>query len=59
MEITPEKSEMMAILRQDQIRSKIIVNNKCLQEINNFKYLDCEFFYQNEKDIQQKLARFP
>jgi hypothetical protein len=51
------KSQMMEFLRQDQVRSKIVVNNKCLQQINNFQYLGCEIFYQNEKDIQQKLAR--
>jgi len=45
---------MMAFLRQDQIRRKIVVNNKCLQQIHNFRYLGCEIFYQNEEDIQQK-----
>ena len=29
MEISPEKSEMMAFLRHDEIRCKIVVNNKC------------------------------
>jgi hypothetical protein len=33
------------------------VNNKCLQQVNNFRYLGCDFFYQNEKDIQQKLEK--
>jgi len=33
MEISPEKSEMMAFLRQNQIRSKIVVSNQCLQQI--------------------------
>jgi transcription termination factor NusB len=28
------------------------------KRINNFKYLSCEIFYENEKDIQQKLAKF-
>ena len=58
MEISPEKSEMMAFLRQDPVRCKIIVNNKCLPQVNNFKYLGCEIFFQNEKDTQQKLAKF-
>jgi hypothetical protein len=58
MEISSEKSDMMEFLRQDQIRSRIIVNYKCLQQINNFKYLGCDIFYQNEKNIQQKWARF-
>jgi len=58
MEISPEKSETIALLGQDQVRCKIFVQKKCLQQVNNFKYLGCEIPYQNEKDIQQKLANF-
>ena len=42
MEISPEKSETMAFLGQDPVRYKIVVDNKCLQKIKNFKYLGCE-----------------
>ena len=34
------------------------MSNKCLQQVNNFRYLDCEILYKNKKDIQQKLAKF-
>jgi len=34
------------------------VKNKSLQQIKNFKYLSFEIFYENEKDIKQKLAKF-
>jgi hypothetical protein len=34
------------------------VDNKCLQEVKNFKFLGCEISYENEGDIQQKLAKF-
>jgi hypothetical protein len=57
MEISPEKSETIVFLGKDPARCKIIVNNRCLQ-VNNFKYLSCEISYENEKDIQQKLAKF-
>jgi hypothetical protein len=57
MEISPEKSETIAFLGQDPAICKIIVNNECLQ-VNNFEYLRCEISYENEKDIQQKLAKF-
>jgi len=33
------------------------VKNRCLQ-VKNFKYLSFETSYENEKDIQQKLAKF-
>jgi hypothetical protein len=56
MEIPPEKSETMAFLGQDPVISKTAVDNNCLQQVKNFKYLGCEISYEHEKDIQQKLA---
>jgi hypothetical protein len=47
---------MMAFSGQDPVRRKIIVDNKCLQQVKNFKYLGCEIPYGNEKDIQQKVS---
>jgi hypothetical protein len=58
MEIPPDKSEMMAYLGQDPLRCKIMVDNKCLQQVKNFKCLNCEVSYENEKDIQQKITKF-
>jgi len=58
MQISLEKSETMAFLGQDLIRCKIVVDNKCLQQVKNFKFLSCEISYENEGDIQQKLAKF-
>jgi hypothetical protein len=46
----------IAFLGQDPAIRKIIANNGCLQ-VNNFKYLSCEIFYENEKDIQQKISK--
>jgi hypothetical protein len=34
------------------------VDNKCLQQGRDFKYLSCGISYENEKVIQQKLAKF-
>jgi hypothetical protein len=51
-----EKSEMMLCFGQDQIRSKIIADNKCLQ-VKNLKYIGCEISYEDGKDIQQKLSK--
>jgi len=34
------------------------VDNNCLQEENNFKYLGCEIYYENKEVIQQKLPKF-
>jgi hypothetical protein len=58
MVISPEKFETMAILGRDPVRCKIAVGNKCLQKSKDFKYVGCEIFYENGKDMQQKLAQF-
>jgi len=57
MEISPEKSEMVAFLGQDPVRCKIVMDNKCLQ-VKNLQYPCYEISYENEKGIQQKLAKF-
>jgi len=58
MEVPPEKSETVAFLGQDRVRCEIAVDNKCVQYVQVFKYLGCEISYENDKDIQQKLAKF-
>jgi len=59
MEISAAKCEKMAFFGQDPVTCKIFVENKYLQQVRNFKYLGCEMSYENEKDIQEKLAKFP
>ena len=56
--MTPEKSMMIAFLRQDPVRCTIAVNNRNIKQIKNFKYLSCKISYDNETDTQQKLAKF-
>jgi hypothetical protein len=58
MEISTRRSETMAFLGQDSVRCKIVVDNKCLQEVKNIKYLGCDISHGNEHDIQQKLTKF-
>jgi hypothetical protein len=53
MDISPEKSETMAFFRHNPVRCKIEVDNKCLQQVKNFKYIGCEISYENEKDLQK------
>jgi len=39
----------MAFLEQDPVRCKTVLDYKCLQQVKNFKYLDCEISYENKK----------
>jgi hypothetical protein len=34
------------------------VDSLCLQQVRDFKYCGCKSSYENDKDIQQKLAKF-
>jgi len=40
------------------VRCKNGVNNKCLQQLKNFKYLGCKISYENGEDVPQKLAKY-
>jgi hypothetical protein len=33
----------------DPVRIKIVVENKCLQQVKHLKYLGCEISYKNDK----------
>jgi uncharacterized protein YhdP len=48
----------MAYLRQGPGRSKITVDNKCLQQVEHFDFLGCKISYEYEKDNQQELENF-
>jgi phage major head subunit gpT-like protein len=52
IEMSSEKSETIAFLGKDPLRRKIIADNKCLQQVKNFKYLSCKIAYENKKQIQ-------
>jgi len=58
MAISPEKSRRVVIAGQDTVRCKILVNNKCLQQVNNFQYVGCEISRDSGTHMQQKLVKF-
>jgi hypothetical protein len=47
----------MAFSGGDPVRCKILVNNKCLQQVQNF-HLGCEISRKSGTHIQQKLVKF-
>jgi hypothetical protein len=48
----------MAFLEQQPVRSKIVIENKILEQVNMFNYLGCHVSYEVEKDIQDKITKF-
>ena len=47
----------MAFLEQGPAGCKTMVDNKCLQQAKNFKYLGCEISYENEKIFNKKIEQ--
>jgi hypothetical protein len=42
----------------EPIRSKIVIDNMILEQVNTSTYLDCGISYQDEKDVHSKITTF-
>jgi hypothetical protein len=48
----------MAFKGRDPIRSKIVIENKILEQVNSFNYVGNLISYENEVDIDNKLNNY-
>ena len=48
---------MTIFLAQDPVRCKIIMDNKYLKQLKNFKYLGSEISYENEKYVPRQTSK--
>jgi len=48
----------MAFNGRDPVRSKIVINNNIIEQINTFSYPGYSVSYQNEKYITIKITKF-
>ena len=48
----------MAFRGTDSVRSKIVVNNNIIEQINTFTYLCCFVSYRNDKYVTVKISKF-
>jgi hypothetical protein len=48
----------MAFKGRDPVRSKIVINNIKIEQINTFSYQGCSITYQNEEDGMVKISNF-
>jgi len=42
----------------DHLRTKIVINDETLEQVNQFTYLGCSISYQFSKAVESKLAKF-
>ena len=58
MKISVSKTKTMAFCGKYMIRTKITLNNKPLEQVNNFQYLGCNMSNTYNKDLEQKVNKF-
>jgi hypothetical protein len=54
MELSIEKSKVMAFCVKEPVPSKICLNNKTIERTNDFTYLGYKLSFQGETDLPQK-----
>lgn len=58
LKISTEKTKVMAFKGREAVRSKIVVRNRAIEQVNTFKYLGCEISQQGEVDVDSKVEKF-
>jgi hypothetical protein len=58
MEISIDKSKVMAFRGKEPVQSKICLNNKMTERTNRFNYLDYKLSFQGEADLSQKITKY-
>ena len=53
-----KKTKVFGFVGADHLRTKIIINNETLEQVNQFTYLGCSISYQFSNDVESKLAKF-
>jgi hypothetical protein len=58
MRISTDKTKVLALRGKDPIRIKIVINERILDQVLNFNYLDYNMGLNRDMDINVKLQRF-
>ena len=58
MEIATKKKKVFGFVGTDYLRTKIIINDETLEQVNQFTYLCCSISYQFSNDVESKMAKF-
>jgi hypothetical protein len=58
LKISVNKMKMMALKGKVNVRSKIVLNNHIIEQVNSFNYLGYTIAVTNNKDLEIKLNRF-
>ena len=56
--ISVQKTKSMAFGGRDEVRTKIVIDNKIIEQANSFNYLGNMISYEKELDIDNKLHNY-
>ena len=56
--ISVQKTKLVAFKGQDPVRSKIVIDNKIIEQVNSFKYLGTLITYEKKVDIDNILNEY-
>jgi hypothetical protein len=58
MEISTEKTKIMAFCGEEPVPSNICLNNKILERVNEFNYLGYKLSFVGELDLPGKISKY-
>jgi hypothetical protein len=58
LEIATKKTKVFGFIGTDHSRTKIIIKDETLEQVNQFTYLGCNMSYEFSNDVESKLAIF-
>lgn len=58
MKISLIKTKVMAFIGKEPIRTKIIINNRCIEQVSHFNYLGSDVGYDKDYDVDNKICKF-
>ena len=56
--ISVQKTKTMVFRGRDPVRTKIVIDNKIIEQVNSFNYLRNMISYEKELDIDNKLHNY-
>lgn len=58
MKISLIKTKVMAFIGKEPIRTKIAINNCCIEQVSHFNYLGSDVGFDKEYDVDNKICNF-
>jgi hypothetical protein len=58
LEIATKKTKVFGFVGTNHLRTKIVINDKALEQVGQFTYLGCNISYLLSNDVESKLAKF-